>query len=93
MNEDDIGKYFSNADGSVWQMETYCEYPTAQFRKIGSEEKRTLTVGSLNASVFKKIDENMQNTIKTVDTQYQGQVGCKVETQTCADCNCGKALR
>lgn len=92
MKEKDLGSFFQDKEGTLFKMIGYWETPTVILQKVGSKDRVTLAVGSLHSSMYQKIPNSLQESMKQLDTQYETQVSSE-SVQTCADCDCGKANR
>mgnify|MGYP001611372240 FL=1 len=56
MNEADVGTYWTSDGEDIWQMITFCEFPTATLINLKTGEKIGGAVGSPNLKPFIKLD-------------------------------------
>lgn len=52
-----VGEYFYGPDGDIYQLVTYCEYPTATMKNVGTGAKIGGAVGSRNLEGFKRLPD------------------------------------
>ena len=72
MKTADVGKFFTDSYGDVWQMISSCDQPTATMQKVGSNERVGGAIGSLNLCQFDLIqDENAQKLLKKAISQTE----------------------
>ena len=55
MKVEDVGTYWTTDKEDIWQMITYCEYPTATMLNIRIGERVGGAVGCPNLQPFKKL--------------------------------------
>ncbi len=49
MTMDDVGGFFLDANGKVWQCIGYCEHPTCTLQRVGTDERMHMVCDSLLA--------------------------------------------
>ena len=69
INSESVGKIFVDEKGEIWQLISYCQYPTATMKKVGTEETVGGATNSLNLSKFKLADPEVEKTVKKVMRQ------------------------
>lgn len=55
MNCSDIGSFFIDKDGDVWEMKTYCEHPTCGLYNIKTGRSVSVVPWSALANDWKKL--------------------------------------
>lgn len=70
MNADKVGKLFRDANGHYWQLESYCEHPTATFCSLGGgRQKISGAVGSLNLEGLQEVNQTEERIVRRVYNQ------------------------
>lgn len=55
MDSNDVGHYFTIDGTDVWEMVSYCEYPTATMLNLKTGERKGGAVGSLLLRPFQRL--------------------------------------
>lgn len=73
MNKSELGQFFKDANGDLWEMITFCEQPTATLRKVGSGQKLGGAVGCMNFNDMVKVADPDGLIRKTLDQVYKNE--------------------
>lgn len=71
IDQGNVGRIFQKEDGSLWEMISYCEQPTATMRKVGTQEKVGGAIGSMNLTGFTLVDRQVEDLVRRVVRQVE----------------------
>lgn len=71
MNSNQVGKFFTDHEGNVWQMQSFMERPSATFKKIGTDETMHGGVGCRLFEDFSEVTLEQDVVIRRLTKQFE----------------------
>lgn len=75
MNSDQVGKFFTDKDGNIWQMVSFIENPSTTLKKVGTEESLHGAVGCSLFEDFNEVHPSQEEIIQQMLKQTKGILG------------------